>query len=246
MFLEFERIENVRDMGGLTRLDGKLIREGRLYRTGHLHHATKSDIRRLEALGVACVVDFRDYGEVRRSPDADIPGAKYLHLPALPPLDSLFPPYGTATPKQAHEAFTSLYRYLGLSPEAMEAYTAFFRELLALEGQPVIFHCTQGKDRTGVAAILLMSALGFERETVIEEYMRTNQFMQGVLDGMIRTRVSEDEMAVAREVFWVFEENVRYYFHCIEVEYGSMETYLELALNLGPEEIERLKEYYLE
>ena len=246
MFLEFERIENVRDLGGLTRLDGKRVREGRLYRTGHLHHATDHDIQRLEQLGVACVIDFRDYGEVRRSPDKDIPGAKHLHLPALPALRTLFPPVETATPKQARDAFYNMYRYLGLSPESMEAYTAFFQELLALEGKPVIFHCTQGKDRTGVAAMLLMSALGFDREAVIAEYMRTNQFMQGILDGMVRARVSEDEMAVAREVFWVFEENVRYYFHCIEVEYSSIETYLEMVLNLGPEEIEKLQEYYLE
>ena len=205
MFYEFEGIENVRELGGLARLDGARIRENCLFRTGHLAQATASDIKRLRDWNVACVVDLRDRREVRRSPDRDIPGAKHLHLPALPDLSTLFPSVETATPSQAHKAFHDMYRYLALSPEAMDAYTAFFRELLALEGRPILWHCTQGKDRTGVGAMLLMSALGFDREAVIEEYLRSNEYMRGVLAGFEAARASEEELAVAREVFWVFE-----------------------------------------
>ena len=246
MFYEFEGIENVRDLGGLTREDGTRIRENCLFRTGHLAQATDGDIRRLQEFGVACVIDFRDNREVRRTPDRDIPGATHLHLPALPDLSALFPAVETATPSQAHKAFHDMYRYLALSPEAIDAYGAFFRQLLGAEGKSVLWHCTQGKDRTGVGAMLLMSALGFDREASIEEYLRSNVFAAKQLDALRLARASEEEIALLSEVFPVFEENARYYFDCIQIEYGSLETYLEMALSLGPEEIERLKEYYLE
>ena len=94
--------------------------------------------------------------------------------------------------------------------------------------------------------MLLMSALGFDREAVIEEYLRTNQFAQKQLDGMRLARATEEELALMGEVFPVFERNALYYFDCIEIEYGSVQTYLEMALNVGPEQISRLEDWYLE
>ena len=246
MFFEFDGIENARELGGLTRPDGARIKDNLLFRTGHLGHATDEDIKRLAELGVSCVMDLRDPSEVRRAPDRDVPGAKHFHFPALPDLGTLFPPVNTATPAQARQAFHDMYRYLGLFPESIEAYSGFFRELLAAEGKPVLWHCTQGKDRTGVGTMLLLSALGFDRETVIQEYMLTNRFAQKQLEAMRLARASEEELALMGEVFPVFEQNARYWFECIDIEYGSVQTYLELALNVGPEQIARLEEYCLE
>ena len=246
MFFAFEGIENARQLGGLTRPDGARVRENSLIRTGHLGKATDGDIRQLEALGVARIIDLRDIRECRRDPDRDIPGAEYLHLPALPDLMKLLPPVIGATPSQARQGFHDMYRFLALSPESIDAYGAFFREILALEGKPVLWHCTQGKDRTGVGGMLLMSALGFDRESVIEEYLRTNIFAQTQLDGLRLARASEEEIALLSEIFPVFEANARYYFDCIQIEYGSVEAYLELALGLGPEDVAKLEEYYME
>ena len=246
MFLEFDRIENVRDLGGLTRPDGARIREGHLLRTGHLGRATEADIKKLRELGVALVIDLRDKGEVDRTPDREGPGAKHFHLPALRDLWSLFPRMDTATPRQTHQAFHEMYRYMALLPEAIDAYGMFFREILSAEGKPILFHCTQGKDRTGAGGMLLLSALGFDQETAIREYLLTNAFAQTQLDGLRLARASEEEIALMSEIFPVFEENARYYFDCIRIEYGSMEVYLELALGVNPEDIAKLEEYYLE
>ena len=246
MVFEFEGIENVRDLGGMVRLDGAKIRENCLFRTGHLGHATDGDIERLKALGVSLVMDLRDNREVLRVPDRDIPGAKHIHLPVLPNLRELFPAVEVATLSEARESFYDMYRYMATMPEAIEAYRAFFREVLAVEGKPVLWHCTQGKDRTGVGAMLLLSALGFDRETVLREYLLTNDFASKQLEAMRLARASEDELALMAEVFPVFEKNAMYYFDCIQIEYGSVENYLELVLDVGPAEIAKLEEYYLE
>lgn len=245
MFLDFEGIENARDLGGLIRADGATIREGVLLRTGHLQYASERDLARLADMGVSLVVDFRDADEIRRHPDKTLPGAKRMHLPALPDLRTLFPAVETATPAQARVAFREMYKYLAIAPEAITAYGTLFRELLAAKGKPVLFHCTQGKDRTGVAAILIMSALGFDRESCVEEYLRTNEFAQGQLEAMRLARATEEELALMAQVFPVFEPNVRYYFDCIDNEYGSMDNYLARALSLTCSDIARLEEYYL-
>ena len=245
MFYEFDGIENFRDLGGLTRPDGARVKQGVLLRSGHLGHASAEDIRRLADMGLALVVDMRDRRERARTPDRAVPGAENIWLPPVPDLEAVIPIKSTV-PREVRQVFHEFYRLMSLHPAAIEAYAAFFQKLLASGGRPVLWHCSQGKDRTGVGAMLLLSALGFDRETAIEEYLLTNQFAQKQLEGMRLARASEEELALMGEVFPVFEVNARYYFDCILIEYGSMENYLELALGLGPGEIARLREYYLQ
>ena len=247
MFLEFEGIENVRDLGGLLRLDGARTAEGLLLRAGRLTHATDGDIRRLADMGLAAVIDFRDADEVRRAPDREVPGARYINLPALPNLADNFRPVDdpTYTAAEVHTDFRRVYRYLAQSNEAQEAYSEFFRILLASEGRPVLWHCTQGKDRTGIAALLLLTALGVDESVIFRDYMLTNAFTRATLDAFAVMEDPPFAPDIAREIFLVFEENLKFYVNCLELEYGSVTNYLELALGVGPDEIETLERYYL-
>lgn len=248
MFLEFEGIENVRDLGGLLRLDGAKTKSGLLLRTGRLENATDGDLRRLADMGLSHVIDFRDPGELLRAPDRVVPGAVYHHLPALPDLSKNFKPVDdeSYTAEEIHADFRRIYRYLAQSTESQEAYTEFFQVLLASEGKPVLWHCTQGKDRTGVAALLLLTALGIDQETILRDYLLTNEFAQRQLEQFSAMEHPPFPMDIMREVFLVFEENIRFYVNCLEIEYGSVMNYLELALGVGPDEIETLEGYYLE
>ena len=248
MFLEFEAIENVRDLGGMLRADGAKIKPGVLYRTGKLDKATDRDIAHLQALGIRDIVDFRDHGETGRDPDREIPGTAYHSLPALPRLADHFRPVDdpSYTAQGVHDDFRRIYRLLAQSPEAIEAYTAFFRVLLASEGRPVLFHCTQGKDRTGVAALLLLTALGMDEDSIRQDYLLTNEFTGGILRRFETMEQPPFPADMAREVFLVFEDNLRFYRHCVEIEYGSVMNFLEIALGVGPDEIKTLERYYLE
>jgi protein-tyrosine phosphatase len=109
-----------------------------------------------------------------------------------------------------------------------------------------LWHCTQGKDRTGVGAMLLLSALGLEEETILQEYMRTNDYMQPQLDAYAASGKTPERVELLREVFFVFLENAKFYLDCIRVEYGSVALFLELALGVGPRQIETLEGYYLD
>ena len=244
MFYTFDGIENARELGGLTRPDGARIRDGMLFRTGHLGRASEADVDRLARWGVGLIVDLRDKNERGRSPDRAVPGAENVWLPPVPDLEAVIP-IKSNVPHEVREVFHQFYRLLALHPDAIGAYEAFFGRLLQAEGRPVLWHCSQGKDRTGVGAMLLLSALGFDRQTAIGEYLLTNQFAAGQLEAMRFARASEEELALMGEVFPVFERNARYYFDCIDIEYGTVDNYLELALGVGPEQRARLEELYL-
>jgi len=248
MFLEFEKIENVRDLGGMLRADGARIKPGLLYRTGRLYKATDRDVERLVSLGIHDIIDLRDEDETARAPDREIPGAAHHSLPALPRLADNFKPVDdpSYTAQEVHDDFRRVYRLLAQSPESLEAYTQFFRVLLRSEGKPVLFHCTQGKDRTGVAALLLLTALGIDDDSIMRDYLLTNEFTGKLLQEMEAMDEPPFPADIAREVFFVWEENLRFYRHCVELEYGSIMNFLELALGVGPDEIETLERYYLE
>lgn len=247
MLLTFEGIENFRDMGGLVREDGASLRDGVLLRCGHLGRATDGDLARLESMGVCAVIDLRDVSEREREPDRAVAGAENRHLPAVADLGALFGiPISQITAAQAHEEFQTLYRYLAQSEESKNAYAEFFACLLRAAGRPVVFHCTQGKDRTGVGAALLLTALGFDRSAVVEEYMLTNRAMARRMDALRARETTESEVALAKEIFLVFRENITLYFQCLEEAYGSTQDYLKKALGHGPAEIAALEKYYMQ
>ena len=245
MAYSFDSIENFRQLGGLVREDGARVKDGVLLRSGHLGAASERDLAHLADMGLCLVIDMRDRHERERHPDRPVPGAENVWLPPVPDLEAVIPIKSTV-PHEVRTVFHEFYRLLSLHPAAIDAYAAFFRKLLLAEGRPVLWHCTQGKDRTGVGAMLLLSALGFDQETVIGEYLRTNEFARTQLEGMRLARASEEEIALMAEVFPVFEANARYWFDCVRIEYGSVENYLEMALNLDPGDIARLEQYYLE
>ncbi len=151
MFLTFDHISNARDLGGLPAADGRRVKPGLLLRTSKLGGASEPDLARLSF--VRHVVDFRDEYERAAHPDKPIPGAEYHALSALPGLPPEERPDPARDPDPDFRSmFREIYRLLAEGEDAERAYRAFFEVLLRRDGA-VLFHCTQGKDRTDIAAL---------------------------------------------------------------------------------------------
>ena len=169
---------NFRDLGGYRTADGRTVKWGLLYRSGQMHDLTPADYAYLQKLGIRTVCDFRDTRERTGEPTLWPAGQKPKVLSddyALDMSGMMLPgDPSTWTHEQVVAAMTATYPKL--LDQFRGQYRRMFAELLA-GNAPLAFHCTAGKDRTGVAAALLLSALGVPRATVIEDYLLSNQHM---------------------------------------------------------------------
>lgn len=170
--------QNFRDLGGYRTRDGRHVRWGLLYRSGSMHFLTPADYAYLEHLGIRTVCDFRDSRE-RAAEPALWPAGKMPTMFADDyRMDAGSPAQAAAalitTGEQARAMLAG--RYPGILKQFNSQYRRMFGELLA--GRvPLAFNCSAGKDRTGVAAALLLTALGVPRETVIQDYLLTNKYL---------------------------------------------------------------------
>ncbi|MBP8235016.1 MAG: tyrosine-protein phosphatase [Rhizorhabdus sp.] len=168
---------NLRDMGGYATTDGRTVRRGLLYRSGVMSYLTEADERHLASLGIATVCDLRRGGERKRHPSSwcERAGVFYWSRDYAESSGVLGELLRGTLPDAAAVRAKMLHLYTELLVDHAPSYRFLFARLA--EGQvPLLFNCSAGKDRTGVAAALILSMLGVPRETVFDDYLLTNRF----------------------------------------------------------------------
>ena len=186
-------LHNTRDLGGIETLDGRKILPRRLIRSGALIDATPEDMRILaEDYRLGTIVDFRTATERRQKPDPEIEGVENLFNPILAEetvgitfedkeeekdvmagiLD-----HASSLGGNPRNYIDRLYEDLITDDHASEYYGRFFDILLKADDRAVLWHCSAGKDRVGIGTALLLTALGVDRDTVIRDFVKTNDFV---------------------------------------------------------------------
>ncbi len=246
MFLTFDHISNARDLGGLPAAGGRHVKPGLLLRTAKLSGASEADLSRLSF--VRHIVDFRDEYERAAHPDKPLPGAEYHALSALPglPPEELPDPARDPDP-DFRSMFREIYRLLAEGEDAERAYRAFFEVLLRRDGA-VLFHCTQGKDRTGVAALLALAALGADEQTALDDYYLTSEGLRDDLNRAVAATPPEQRwrMDTAERLFFVFPDHLEAWQEPIARAYGSTLGYIRTRLGVTDAQLAALREFYLE
>ncbi len=247
-FLPLERGHNFRDLGGYRTADGRRVRRSMIFRSGSMSDLTEADVAQLARLGIVCICDLRTTSERTKHPTSWHDASKvrmlvrdYDHSEGS--LSSLAMGDGEAV----RGRMTSLYRRL--HEEQRETYTALFDRLLAGE-VPLLFNCAAGKDRTGVAAALILSALGVPRETVVEDYVLSDRYSEPLFALLCRNPrygLSED---TPREA-WLpmtraLPEYIETMLDTLADSHGSIEAYLDTVLGVDRLAIDRLRDTLLE
>ena len=266
MNIVFDNIVNSRDLGGMTGHEGRKLRTGMLLRTAHLHDATDADILRLQnEYHLHRIFDFRSLGEAEFLPDREVPGATHHLLPTI----DLSAERVTEQPIP-QEAFLDLERHIvnySFYPEvqAMAAdmypslirseysqlqYATFLRLIVETPEGAVLWHCFQGKDRTGWGAAFILSALGVDREIIIADFDRSNDAYRELVarlnNDILTLGGGEAEMDVIQAFMGVSTKNFRRTLDLIDREFGGMMAYLQNQLLLSEEDIRLLRKRYLE
>lgn len=266
MTVSFENIINARDLGGLTGADGRTIKPKCLLRSAHLHDVTETDITQLVTdYRLRRIFDFRSLGEATFLPDHDIPGATH-HL--LPTIDMRAEQdTGRAIPEEAFLDLENQIVYYSFYPEVQEMaanmypslirseysqlqYATFLRLIVETPDGAVLWHCFQGKDRTGWGAAYILSALGVSRKDIIADFDISNnayrQLVERLNKDVIAQGGGEAEMDVIQAFMGVSTKNFVKTLDLIDREYGSMINYLTEQLFLTETDIKLLRDRYLQ
>lgn len=230
---------NFRDLGGYVGEGGRVVRWRRLFRAEHLAGLTPQDHAAVQAVGLRRAFDFRGVQE-RAAKSYDVPGITQHALSIEPTvtqrMDALAAAGQSLTPAIVAELMRDLYRRL--ITEQSHRFAELFEHLLQ-DDSPLVFHCTAGKDRTGVAAALILRALGVPHEVVREDYLLTNVFYRH--PPLPPTDTPPEVLAV----LWSVQDNfLDAAWQVIDEQHGGLDSYLMNRLGVTPAARRALLERY--
>ncbi|MFJ1968225.1 tyrosine-protein phosphatase [Streptomyces sp. NPDC087903] len=255
---ELAGVRNFRDVGGLPTVDGRRVRHGVLFRSGHLAHATPEDAAFLDTLGLHTIFDFRNAADQRlEGPDVELRGVRNVNLPLSDPAD------GSEFWKMVRDGEIDELRAIlddGKGAGRMiRSYRKIIKErtavhsrvlhALAEDSVPALMHCAAGKDRAGLSVAVTLLALGVEREAIAADYLKSNARHRRYKvrrSGSSSSAYSPEVMELLSPLFDARAEYLAAAFDTIEETWGGVDAYLEQGLGITPEIRERLRERLLD
>ena len=235
--LPLEGTGNTRELGGYRTVGGGRTVPGRFLRSDGLQELTGEDNRSLYEYGVRCVLDLRSELEVGQQPDALQEGFVYRRFPLIDHIQS--DNMAGLLPATMEEMYCSLLDGSG------DTLAAIFREMLRYPGDCVLFHCTAGKDRTGVVSMLLLALAGVDEDTIVADYAATEALMKEKFNrqrAKLRTLMG---IEVPEYVGWSRPESMERTLRHLRERYGGAKAYL-IRIGLSEEECCRLRRQMLE
>lgn len=249
--IEFDRIQNARDLGGLRAADGRVIAPGLLIRSANLAEATEADVRILrEKYHLAKIIDLRTEAERREKPDAAMDTVEYLPIPI----------FEAGVAGISHEQQNGSAQLLAILPKMEPLYRRMVTEPSCRENLgraarcvmehdfsrgSVLWHCTEGKDRCGLLSAVLLLALGTDRSAIMEDYLLTNRVNAPKAERYARQMraagKSEMEAAAIRDVFLAKREYLSAAFSAIDAQFSDADAFLRDGLSLSEELIDRFR-----
>ncbi|MHB9753171.1 tyrosine-protein phosphatase [Streptomyces sp. BYX5S] len=227
---------NFRDAGGYRTRDGHWVRMGEVYRSDALDKLTDADLAKLKRLGIDTDYDLRTASERQSAPDRVPSGTSYEVADVLAGSDmtTTMP----TTEAGAVEMMTSGEKFMVSGDSAKAAYEKVFAGIAS--GDSALFHCTAGKDRTGWANAALLTALGVPRDTVMTDYLASNDY-RAEANAAALAAMTPEQAKVYKPMLDVRAEYLNSGFAEVREKFGSFRAYEKKALGLDAGELRRLK-----
>ncbi|KPA85612.1 hypothetical protein ABB37_00019 [Leptomonas pyrrhocoris] len=245
--IEVGGLQNYRDLGGYLTRDGKhVVKYKHVYRADNVSSVTAEGKKLLmEKLHLKYIIDFRCPAEKARSPQRSCSDFSYFSIPidacAVREEVQKYPEVDGAMAEQMIRQVAKTFLI-----DFKEEYKYFFELLLhQVKGKPAVFHCMAGKDRTGIAAALLLTALDVPPDTVMEDFLFSNQCCVAPTGASMKVShctITQDAINVLFRAQPYFLELA---FGEVRRRYGSVTAYMEKELGLDKKHLQQLRGYYV-
>nr|WP_283175766.1 tyrosine-protein phosphatase [Lysinibacillus sp. Bpr_S20] len=246
--IPFEAVYNFRDMGGYKSRDGRVVKNGLIYRSAALGKMTKADKELFETLGVKTIFDYRDNHEAQNNPNPVFTQAEYIQIPAKGN-HAFEMPTNTGGKDFYKVVSTEMFReFYAQMPFNNDSFKRLMATIQYPENLGLVHHCAVGKDRTGIGSALILLALDVPEETIMEDYLDTNVHLSPLVERMAQT-IQQDYNDRELQQFYALmsarEDYLQAAFDAMDNRYGSKIAFLEQEFDLTIEKRKQLQDYCL-
>lgn len=234
-----------KDFGGIKTKDNKTIKNNMIIRSSCFYDLTPEEVELIKSFNLKEVIDLRTKTEVQEKPDLILNDIKYLECPL----------FKEANVGVTHEKVSDMLEVLFNMPNLAVIYQGMvsndysidmikrvMNEIVLGDNYPVLFHCTAGKDRTGIIAFLTLYLLNVDFETIMNDYLEINERNKEHAEKFYeyaKTRTDDDAKALkAKALYLVDRSYIEAALNKINELYGSLDNFIENKLEIDRMEIE--------
>lgn len=247
---------NFRDLGGYAGQTNQQVKWGKIYRSDSLSSLSLIDRQKLHHRKIVVDVDLRSTFEQNTSPDAHWLGVKFVDAHVYPEDASghLSSNTDAQIPADLLEKVPKLDTYLGsiyqnvlLNPHSQQAFRQVFQNLLSLsEREALVYHCSAGKDRTGVLSAVILMGLGVDDETIAKDYLLTNSVYSFTYDHASPSQTEIEAMVNQMNTKIGEAPAIKSVPATIRAVWGSFDEYFVSALGFSKQDLADFRTNFLE
>jgi protein-tyrosine phosphatase len=248
-------IANLRNVSGITNTQGKKLKDGLIYRSANLHGLKPKRYGDFEALGIKQVIDLRTPAEIAKSPDNIPPGVDYVNLAAFEDKGDQLQQarklvlHGEVTRIDAENRMLDFYKTYAV--ERPEVIRDIVHRVLEADA-PLLYHCTAGKDRTGIITALVLKVLKFDDGTIYNDYLNSNNLRKDIVYKRLKLAKKAHiiypklDVGVLEKLSWIESSYLKATFDVIEQQYGSVDNYIHEVLQIDEAQRQRYIDKFTE
>ncbi len=246
---------NFRDLGGIKGEGGKTVACGRLLRSAEPAGLSASDKSvLLDDYRLKMIIDLRTANERKKQPDDALPNVQNIHIDIMKKEGSKVPDPENflsklKTPEDTEIFMGGAYESMVSDPAAQDGFREMISLFLSQNAGSILFHCTTGKDRTGLGAAIILTILGVSRADIMKDYLMTNEMRKAhndqVLTALKKKGIGDTQLEAIGLALNVEEAYLKRSYSTAEKLYGSFEKYIEKGLDVTPYMTKQLREMYL-
>lgn len=251
MNIKLEHKKNIRDLGGIVNIDGLKVKHNLFIRSSHLGDISSDDLSLLKnEYNLKTVIDLRNQGEVDMCADNLTPDIKYFHLPILSGRKDGISHESKGVNLEKVPNLCELYRGMAASETSRKQMRKVLKLIMNPKNHCTLFHCTVGKDRTGVITLLILTMLDVSLDEIYKDYLYTNEVngseAEEIKNELIKKTHNEEYALEVMDTHLAKREYLDSIIECMEEDYGSVLGFILYGLKISKRKIAKFKDVALE